>query len=61
MLLARAKLSVQQRDAEVPQLAGGESLVFGGRGARLQQEFQRTASRLIEMQTAAYLARSRRG
>jgi len=31
------------------------------RGARLQQEFQRTASRLIEMQTAAYLARSRRG
>jgi cell division protein ZapE len=29
------------------------------RGERLQLEFQRTASRLIEMQSAAYLARSR--
>ena len=31
------------------------------RGERLQMEFQRTASRLIEMQTADYLARPRRG
>jgi cell division protein ZapE len=30
------------------------------RGQRLQQDFQRTASRLIEMQTADYLARPRR-
>jgi cell division protein ZapE len=30
------------------------------RAGRLQQEFQRTASRLVEMQTAQYLARSRR-
>src|ERR1019366_3010114 len=28
---------------------------------RLQLEFQRTASRLVEMQTRAYLARARRG
>jgi cell division protein ZapE len=31
------------------------------RAGRLQSEFQRTASRLVEMQTAAYLARARRG
>jgi cell division protein ZapE len=31
------------------------------RSARLQLEFQRTASRLVEMQTPVYLARSRRG
>jgi len=31
------------------------------RSGRLQLEFQRTSSRLVEMQTTAYLARSRRG
>jgi len=31
------------------------------RSGRLQLEFQRTSSRLIEMQSAAYLARTRRG
>jgi cell division protein ZapE len=31
------------------------------RQGRLEREFQRTASRLIEMQTPAYLARARRG
>jgi cell division protein ZapE len=31
------------------------------RGGRLLQEFQRTASRLVEMQTPDYLARERRG
>jgi len=30
------------------------------RGGRLELEFQRTSSRLVEMQSAAYLARSRR-